>query len=117
VLVVEDNADIRETMKDMLEYWKFRATVANDGPSGVEAVLRCRPDVALIDIGLPGLDGYQVARALRARAPDLTTRLIALTGYGRPEDRARALAAGFDDHLVKPVTSQQLLQLIEADSA
>jgi CheY-like chemotaxis protein/two-component sensor histidine kinase len=114
VLVIEDNEDIRETMKDMLEYWKFEASVASDGPSGVEAVLLGRPDVALIDIGLPGLDGYQVATALRTRAPELATRLIALTGYGRPEDRARALAAGFDDHLVKPVTSQELLKLIEA---
>ena len=112
IMVVEDNEDIRETMKDMLEFWGHETSVAVDGPSGVEGVLAVRPDVAFIDIGLPGLDGYEVAAALRKRAPDLTTRLVALTGYGRPEDRERALAAGFDDHLVKPVTSEELLRLI-----
>ena len=72
------------------------------------------PDIAFIDIGLPGLDGYQVVAAVRARAPGIATRLVALTGYGRPEDRQRALAAGFDDHLVKPVSSDDLRRLIDA---
>ncbi len=113
VLVVEDNADISEMMKDMIEHWGHEAAIAQDGHAAVEAVLATRPDIAFIDIGLPGLDGYQVVEALRSRAPDLTTRLIALTGYGRPEDRARALAAGFDEHVVKPVTSMELSALID----
>ncbi len=114
VTVVEDNEDIRETMKDLLESKGYEATTAYDGPSGVEAVLSIRPDVAFIDIGLPGLDGYHVVAAIRERAPELKTLLVALTGYGRPEDRERALAAGFDAHLVKPVTSADLLRLIES---
>jgi len=114
VLVVEDNEDIGATMKDMLEYWGHDATIASDGPAGVEAVLSGVPDIAFIDIGLPGLDGYQVVAAVRARAPGIATRLVALTGYGRPEDRQRALAAGFDDHLVKPVSSDDLRRLIDA---
>lgn len=114
VLVVEDNEDIGATMKDMLEYWGHDATIASDGPAGVEAVLSGVPDIAFIDIGLPGLDGYQVVAAVRARAPGIATRLVALTGYGRPEDRQRALAAGFDDHVVKPVTSDELRRVIDA---
>ena len=74
---------------------------AADGPSAVEAALRLVPDMALIDIGLPGLDGYEVARRLKAAAPKL--RVIALSGYGQVEDRQRSAAAGFDAHLVKPV--------------
>ncbi|MBL8941526.1 MAG: response regulator [Myxococcales bacterium] len=114
VLVVEDNEDISMTMRDLLEYWGHEVTLAGDGPSGVEAVLSQEPDIAFIDIGLPGLDGYQVAASLRSRAPESKTRLVALTGYGRPEDRQRALAAGFDQHVVKPVTSEELRALVEA---
>ena len=117
VMVVEDNEDIRETMKDMLESSGHDASSASDGLSGVEAVLSVRPDVAFIDVGLPGLDGYQVVAALLARDPHLATRLIALTGYGRPKDRERALAAGFDQHVVKPVTSGELLKLVEPRAA
>lgn len=117
VLVVEDNEDIGTTMKDMLEYWGHDATIATDGPAGLEAVLSLVPDIAFIDIGLPGLDGYQVAAAVRARAPDIATRLVALTGYGRPGDRERALAAGFDEHVVKPVTSEELRTLIDASGS
>ena len=103
VVLVEDNADVRESMQICLESWGHTVETADDGPSGLELVLRRRPEVALIDIGLPGLDGHQVAAAVRARAPELSVRLIALTGYGRPSDRELALASGFDAHLVKPV--------------
>jgi CheY-like chemotaxis protein len=113
-MIIEDNEDIRETMRELFVSWGHEATMASDGPSGVEGVLAARPDIAFIDIGLPELDGYGVAAALRARAPDLATWLVAVTGYGRPEDRARALAAGFDEHLVKPVSSRVLLELIES---
>lgn len=113
VVVVEDNPDVAETMKDLLEAWGHEVSIASDGPEGVEVVLLLRPDVALIDIGLPGLDGHGVVTALLERAPHLATRLVALTGYGRPEDRARSLAVGFDHHIVKPVTPSELSKLIE----
>ena len=112
VVLVEDNADVRESMQICLESWGHAVASADDGPSGVELVLARRPDVALVDIGLPGLDGHQVAAAIRARAPDLPVRLIALTGYGRPSDRELALASGFDDHLVKPVDLDRLQEVL-----
>src|SRR5262249_37795993 len=85
ILVVEDNSDLRETLKDLLVMCGHEVDVAEDGESGVEMVLTRKPNVALIDIGLPGLDGYRVARALRDRQPGRETRLIALTGYGQPD--------------------------------
>jgi signal transduction histidine kinase len=112
ILVVEDNDDIRETLKDLLEMCGHQVDVAGDGASGVEQTLSLRPDVALIDIGLPGLDGYQVAQKIRAEMPVASTRLIALTGYGQPDDKRRALAAGFDAHLVKPVDFDDLKRLL-----
>jgi signal transduction histidine kinase len=113
VMVVEDNEDIRESMRDLLEISGYETMVAGDGPSGVEGVLSGQPDIAFIDIGLPGLNGYEVAEALRRRAPGLATRLVALTGYGRTDDRERALVAGFDDHVVKPATAETILGLIQ----
>ncbi|MDB4929387.1 MAG: Chemotaxis protein methyltransferase CheR [Myxococcaceae bacterium] len=113
VMVVEDNADVRETMRDFLQLSGHEVSVAEDGPSAVEALIARRPDVALVDIGLPGLDGYQVLAALRERGAQLTTTFIALTGYGRPQDRQRAFDAGFHDHLVKPVDSDALLRLLD----
>jgi signal transduction histidine kinase/DNA-binding response OmpR family regulator len=113
VVVVEDNEDIRDTLKDLLEMCGHEVEVAEDGTSGVEMTLAAQPDVALIDIGLPGLDGYEVARRLRAQMTGpQRTRLIALTGYGQPDDRRRALEAGFDDHLVKPVDFDDLTRLL-----
>jgi signal transduction histidine kinase len=113
VLVVDDNGDIRETLKDLLELCGHEVHVAEDGMSAAELTLSLRPDVALIDIGLPGLDGYQVAEKLRAEMRgDKRTRLIALTGYGQADDRLRALAAGFDAHLVKPVDFDRLSELL-----
>lgn len=114
ILVVEDNDDIRETLKDLLEMCGHHVDVAEDGSSGVERTLFLRPDVALIDIGLPGLDGYQVAERIRAEMPGEATRLIALTGYGQPDDKRRALAAGFNAHLVKPVDFDDLRRLLTA---
>jgi signal transduction histidine kinase len=112
ILVVEDNSDIRETLRDLLVMCGHEVDVAEDGEQGVEMVLSKKPQVALIDIGLPGLDGYHVARALRARMPGRETRLIALTGYGQPDDRRKALDAGFDAHLVKPVDLEHLSQVL-----
>jgi signal transduction histidine kinase len=108
IVIVEDNLDIRETLRVMLTMWGHEVTMAGDGRAGVERVLEDRPDVALIDIGLPEMNGYDVARAIRARLPDGRLRLIALTGYGQPADRELALQAGFDAHLLKPVAADVL---------
>lgn len=103
IAVIEDNLDIQETLRMLLTEWGHSVVVAGDGPSGVETVLSTRPDVALIDIGLPRMNGYEVARAIRSHVPHGAIRLIALTGYGQAADRSRALAAGFESHLLKPV--------------
>ncbi|WP_146209915.1 response regulator [Vitiosangium sp. GDMCC 1.1324] len=113
ILLVEDNPDIRETLRDLLELHGHRVEEASDGRSAVELVLSQHPQVALVDIGLPELDGYKVAELVRASANGADTRLVALTGYGHPEDRKRALEAGFDAHLVKPVSSDDLSQVLK----
>jgi signal transduction histidine kinase/ActR/RegA family two-component response regulator len=113
VLLVEDNLDLAAMLREILEALGHRVEVANDGMSGIEAARRNPPDVALIDIGLPGLDGYAVAHELR-QCPELArTTLIAITGYGQPEDRRRAFDAGFHDHLVKPVGASDLRRLLD----
>ena len=111
ILLFEDNADGREAMRTLLELSGHRVDVAVDGPSGIELARRAQPEVAVIDIGLPGLDGYQVAAALRAHE-GARIRLIALTGYGQADDRRRALEAGFDAHLVKPVQPEELVRVL-----
>jgi PAS domain S-box-containing protein len=112
VLVVEDNADVRDGLRLLLEDCGHQVDEAADGLTGLQLALAQRPDVVLVDVGLPGLDGYDVARRIRA-APDTELMvLVALTGYGQPEDRRRALAAGFDAHLVKPVDPDALLRFV-----
>jgi CheY-like chemotaxis protein len=101
VLIVEDHADVRHALRTLLEHEGHVVFEAIDGAEGIEAAERLKPDVVLIDIGLPRVDGYQVAQALRAKLGRL--RLVAVTGYGQPEDKRRARDAGFDEHLVKPV--------------
>jgi signal transduction histidine kinase len=106
VLVVEDNSDIRETLGMILTMWGHDVEFAETGPAGLARAVEMRPEVALIDIGLPGLSGYDVARRIRNGADSAwsrSVRLIALTGYGRDSDRDKALDAGFNCHLVKPV--------------
>ncbi|MFY9826700.1 MAG: ATP-binding protein [Thermoanaerobaculia bacterium] len=112
VLVVEDNHDGRESLRDLLEIWGHEVTLAEDGLEGVDKALSVHPDVALIDIGLPGLDGNEVARRIRSAVGRDEISLIAMTGYGQPEDRRRALQAGFDRYLVKPVDPAILAQLL-----
>ena len=114
VLVVEDNPDSREVLVAMLERSGHRVSAVSDGPSGVSAALHLRPDVLVIDIGLPGLDGYGVARAVRRALGDVVY-LVAVTGYGQPEDRRRAAEAGFDVHFTKPVDPAALRSLLERD--
>jgi CheY-like chemotaxis protein len=115
ILIVEDNADARETLCKLLEFAGHRVRTAADGAAGVEAALAALPEVAFVDIGLPKLDGYEVARRIRAAADGgRRPLLVALTGYGLEEDRQRALAAGFDAHLVKPVSEDALEKLLAA---
>jgi two-component system CheB/CheR fusion protein len=115
VVIVEDNRDGREMLRQLLELCGHEVEEAADGPEGVEKILQFRPAVALVDIGLPGFDGLEVARRVRARTEDPGARplLVALTGYGLDTDRNAALAAGFDRHLTKPVSPQQLTQLFQ----
>jgi signal transduction histidine kinase/CheY-like chemotaxis protein len=111
VLVVEDNPDSREMLEQMLLHFGHHVRAVPDGLTGVEAALRQRPDIMLVDIGLPYLDGYEVARRVRlALGPNLL--LVALTGYGQPEDQRLALDAGFDVHLTKPANLGKLRELL-----
>ena len=112
VLVVEDNLDAQNMLRLLLELWGHEVLVASDGAAGIEAISTHDPDVALVDIGLPVIDGYALARHVRSRPPGRKLLLVALTGYGGPDQRARALEAGFDLHLVKPVEPEQLAQVI-----
>jgi CheY-like chemotaxis protein/two-component sensor histidine kinase len=112
VLIVEDNDDAREMLRVLLTHEGHEVHEAVDGPSGLEAALTLRPDVALLDVGLPGLDGYALARAIRARPQGQQIFLVALTGYGQLEDRQRANEAGFDAHVAKPVDPTGLTLLL-----
>jgi CheY-like chemotaxis protein len=114
VLVVEDNVDIRESLRLLLGLWGHEVLLAETGDDGLELALREKPDVALIDIGLPGLDGYEVAQRIRGQAAGRPSgmRLVAMTGYGQPADRTRAAQAGFDEHLLKPVDADTLQRLL-----
>lgn len=107
ILLIEDNDDIRKLLASRLERMGHQVLEEETGNEGVESALEKRPDVAVVDIGLPGLDGYGVARQIREKLAD-EIYLIAVTGYGQPEDRLKALDAGFDEHLTKPVKSHDL---------
>ncbi|MEO5618094.1 MAG: ATP-binding protein [Candidatus Eisenbacteria bacterium] len=118
VLVVDDNRDAANTLADLLRLWGHEVVLAYDGLEALTRANETRPELMLLDIGLPGLDGYQVAERVRKESSnggDLT--LIALTGLGQQEDRERALAAGFDHHLTKPVNPSKLRELLSAERA
>ena len=107
VLVIEDQADARRALQRLLQVWGHEVSTAEDGVRGLELATSEPPDVALVDVGLPGLDGYEVARRIRATLGD-SVHLVALTGYGQPEDRELAYSAGFNVHLIKPVDRDEL---------
>ena len=109
ILVVEDNRDAADSLRLLLELYGYEATVAYTGPGGVKAAEQWQPDVVLCDIGLPRMDGYEVARRLRQNPSTAKARLIAVTGYGAEDDRRRSREVGFEAHLVKPVDPEQLL--------
>ena len=115
-LLIEDHVDAAESLAMLLELIGHEVEVAFDGATGLEKARSLRPEVVLCDIGLPGMDGYAVARALRAAPETSTAFLIALTGYGQDDDRRRALEAGFDAHLTKPADLEDLRRLLESDS-
>ncbi|MGH7174112.1 MAG: hybrid sensor histidine kinase/response regulator [Gemmataceae bacterium] len=107
ILIIEDNNDARETLALLLKMLGHRVETAATGPDGVNLALASRPQVVLIDLGLPGLDGFEVARRIRAALAE-GVRLVALTGYAQEEDRRRTNEAGFDAHLPKPVELEEL---------
>ncbi len=112
VLVVDDNVDAAESLCDVVAFLGHAVEAVHDGPSALARVRDHHPDVVLCDIGLPGMDGYEVARAIRAE-PDLAdVRLVAVSGYAQPEDRARARQAGFDAHVAKPADPADIGRLL-----
>jgi PAS domain S-box-containing protein len=117
VLVVEDSPDARQSLRLLLELAGHHVETCEDGPSGLAKLGAFQPDVALIDLGLPGMDGYAVARELRRRPDTRAIRLVAVTGYGQADDRRRALAAGFDQHVTKPVDATMLDELLGRPSS
>jgi len=113
ILVVDDNTDAAFMFKLLLEQWGHRVRVEHDAYGALESVARAAPDVALLDIGLPGMDGNALAHRLRAMPSTSATTLVAVTGYGMEGDRQQTLAAGFDHHLVKPVHTPDLSAVLE----
>ena len=117
VLIVEDNQDAQDALKCLLELWGHEVMVASDGAAGIQSALAHRPEVALVDLGLPTVDGYEVARQIRAALGASAPLMIALTGYGAPEQRAQALSAGFGLHIVKPIDPDRLATLLDEYAA
>jgi CheY-like chemotaxis protein len=112
VLVVDDNRDAADSLGMVLRMLGAHVDVVSDGPSALEAFDAKAPEVVLLDIGMPGMDGYEVARGIRARDPARRTAIVALTGWGQDTDRRRARDAGFDHHLVKPADMGVLQRLL-----
>jgi CheY-like chemotaxis protein len=113
ILLIEDNADSRDMLAVGLAMHGHRINEAENGADGIALAIAQQPDVAIIDIGLPAMSGFEVACALRANPRTRRIRLIALTGYGQDADRERALQAGFDEHMVKPADMDKLLRLLQ----
>jgi CheY-like chemotaxis protein len=114
LLVVDDNKDAAESMSMLLEMWGHEVAYAYDGPSALQMAQQWQPEAVFLDIGLPGMDGYEVAERLRALPQAKNAVLIAITGYGQEDDRLRSRRAGIDHHLVKPVAPDTLRTLIDS---
>jgi signal transduction histidine kinase/CheY-like chemotaxis protein len=112
ILIIEDNVDSANALRDVLELSGHAVDVAYSGTAGLEAARRLQPDVILCDVGLPGMDGYSIARELRGDSKFARTHLIAITGYGQEKDRALASEAGFERHLIKPVPPEEMSRLL-----
>lgn len=117
ILVVDDNRDAAETLAEALSTAGHRVRMAFDGPAALVVAQEFQPNVAFLDIGLPAMDGYELAHKLRALPWEVQPLLIAVTGYGQPSDRQRASEAGFDTHLVKPVTIETALDIVQGSAA
>ena len=116
VLIVDDNVDARDTMAALVDAWGHAVAVAGDALEALTVAASFNPDTALVDIGLPGMDGYELARRWRATPAGENLTLVAMTGYGRAEDRAAAREAGFDVHLVKPAELSELEDLLASET-
>jgi CheY-like chemotaxis protein len=114
ILVADDNRDALDSLAELLAMAGHETHKAGDGMQALEAAIRVRPDVILLDIGMPGLDGYEVARRIRAQSWGREPTLVALTGWGQDNDRKRSSEAGFDAHWVKPLELNRLWSLLEA---
>jgi two-component system, sensor histidine kinase len=116
VLIIEDNADTRESLKSLLEAYGYAVEVAVDGENGLQRLLQLRPDAAIVDIGLPGLNGFEVARRVRQSFKSSVVKLIALSGYSDRATEGKAIKAGFDVYLVKPINVDDLTKIIKLGS-
>ena len=112
ILVVDDNVDSALTMAALLAMYGHEVCTAHDGLDALEEMRRFKPDVAILDIGMPKMNGYSVAKSIRSRSNETQPLLIAVTGWGQEEDRRRSKEAGFDHHLVKPVDPAALSALL-----
>jgi len=117
VLIIEDNIDAADSLREALEFNEYEVEVAYTGPSGIAKSRVYKPEVVLCDIGLPGMDGFEVARVFRADGALKGTRLVALSGYALPEDLQRSREAGFDQHLAKPPSMETLQEALAGTSA
>jgi CheY-like chemotaxis protein len=114
ILLVDDDRDSAESLGLLLRLLGAETTVTYSGPEALSIVERSKPTVIILDIGMPGMDGYEVARAIRAQPALSDVVLVALSGWGQDDDRAQSRAAGFDHHLVKPVEPDRLLEILAA---
>jgi CheY-like chemotaxis protein len=113
ILIVDDNVDAAETLAMLFRYCDHDVSVAHCADEAVRMLDSTRPDIILLDIGLPGMDGFELARIIRTRPGMASVLLVAVTGYGRDEDRRRAIDAGFDVHLTKPAAFEDLDKLLK----
>jgi CheY-like chemotaxis protein len=113
ILIAEDNRDSASSLKVLLQGLGYEVHVVNDGESAVRAAAIMRPQVILMDIAMPGMDGYEAARRIRAQSPDMKVRIVALTGLGQQIDRLHSAEAGIDHHLVKPLDLSVLQPILD----
>lgn len=114
LLVIDDNKDAAESMSMLFELWGYEVVCAFDGRHALETAAKYQPDAVFLDIGLPGMDGYEIAERLRELPQGTRAVLVAITGYGQDEDRRRSREAGIDHHLVKPVAPEALHELLQS---
>lgn len=114
IVVADDNEDSAQSFAMLLSFSGHEVRIAHDGAAALDALRDFRPDVAFLDIGMPGLTGYEVAKAVRAEPWGQDVTLVAVTGWGQPDDKQRARTAGFDRHLVKPIDPDEVDQLLDS---